>query len=116
MTDIAVDLSEYSIQIICPGVHVSTGAAFAMMQPSPAVFDLHMLPSLPVAQWKEFVSNDFEGPVFSRHPLLADIKQHLYDQGALYASMSGSGSSIYGILPKGERSKAGAGLQDFYLE
>ena len=99
MTEIAVDLSRYHIEVVCPPVHVSTGQAFAMMTPHPAPYDLRLLPNLPLEQWKEHISNDFEVPVFLQHPELAAIKQQLYDRGAIYASMSGSGSALYGIFP-----------------
>ena len=103
MTGIALDLSGYSIQLICPGLHVATGKAFGMLTPAPAKFDLRQLATLPITEWKEHVVNVFEGPVFAQHPVLSSIKQQLYDQGALYASMSGSGSAIFGIFNKGMR-------------
>jgi len=100
---IALDLSAYSIQLLCPDIHVSTASAFQMLQPRPASFDLRNIASLPIEEWKEKVTNDFENPVFDAHPQLSDLKQQLYEQGALYASMSGSGSSIYGIYNKGKK-------------
>jgi len=98
-----VDLSAYSIQIICPEVHISTKAAFGMITPRKPLFDLRRLPELPVEQWKGNISNDFEDPVFMQHPELLSIKQQLYEQGAVYASMSGSGSALYGIFEKGKK-------------
>jgi 4-diphosphocytidyl-2-C-methyl-D-erythritol kinase len=103
VSPVTVDLSAYSIQLICPRVHVSTRDAFSSIVPKPAPFDLSQLGSLPLPEWKHTISNDFETPVFSLHPVLADIKAQLYAQGAVYASMSGSGSAIYGIFKKGER-------------
>lgn len=101
MQPVAVDLSAYSIQLICPQVHVSTAAAFKMITPKPAAFDLRQLPVLPIERWKDNVSNDFEAPVFAQHPELAAIKEQLYAQGAIYAAMSGSGSTLFGIFSKG---------------
>jgi 4-diphosphocytidyl-2-C-methyl-D-erythritol kinase len=95
---ITLDLSEYRIELVCPQIHVSTKEAFSMLTPKPASFDLRKLASLPVREWKDHISNDFEAPVFARHPELKKIKQELYDKGALYASMSGSGSAVYGIF------------------
>jgi 4-diphosphocytidyl-2-C-methyl-D-erythritol kinase len=117
MTEIAIDLSDYSIQLICPQVHVSTAAAFKMITPQPAAFDLRLLPRLPVAQWKDKIANDFEVPVFKQHPVLAEIKNQLYDGGAVYASMSGSGSSIFGLFPKGEKAeiKVNVAFESFYI-
>lgn len=118
MQDCAIDLSAYSIQLICPTVHVSTRAAFGMITPRPAPFHLAQLPALPIEDWKHHISNDFEVPVFSQHPALANIKQQLYAQGALYASMSGSGSALYGIFRKGERATINAAVdfRDVYTD
>ncbi len=118
MTNISVDLSAYSLQLICPKVHVSTRDAFGMMIPKSASFDLRHLGTLPVSRWKGNISNDFETPVFSHHPVLATIKQQLYDQGAIYASMSGSGSALYGIFPKGQRAVITADVvfKDVFME
>jgi len=118
MNDISLDLSAYSIQLICPQVHVSTAKAFGMITPRPAAFDLRTLGSLPVEQWKHNINNDFEIPVFSQYPVLENIKQQLYDQGALYAAMSGSGSSVFGIFPKTQKAdiKANIAFQSFYIE
>ncbi len=103
MQPISIDLSAYSIQIVCPQVHVSTAAAFKMITPKPAPFDLRELSTMPINEWKDVVSNDFEAPVFAQHPQLAAIKQQLYDAGAIYAAMSGSGSTVYGFFKKDGR-------------
>jgi 4-diphosphocytidyl-2-C-methyl-D-erythritol kinase len=118
MHPISVNLSAYSIQLICPEVHVSTAAAFAMMQPKPATFHLKQLPDLPIKDWKDQVINDFEMPVFAQHPELQSIKQQLYNQGAIYASMSGSGSAIYGIFEKEKKAQINAevGFKEFYVQ
>lgn len=118
MTNIALDLSAYSIQLICPKVHVSTRDAFGMMVPKSALFDLQHLGTLPVNRWKGTISNDFETPVFNHHPVLATIKNQLYEQGALYASMSGSGSALYGIFPKNTRAviTADVAFKDVFME
>jgi 4-diphosphocytidyl-2-C-methyl-D-erythritol kinase len=118
MADVDIDLSPYSIQLICPEVHVSTGAAFGMIAPKPATYPLDRLTMLAVEDWQGNIGNDFEGPVFKLHPELAVIKQQLYAQGALYASMSGSGSAIYGIFLKGKRADVtvGVGFKEFYVE
>lgn len=100
---ITLDLSDYTIQIICPEVHISTVIAFSNIQPKPAAFDLRGLYQLPVEDWKTQVFNDFERPVFKAHPELAEIKEQLYKQGAVYAAMSGTGSTIYGIFKKGQQ-------------
>lgn len=118
MKPIRINLSGFSIQLICPHVHVSTGKAFQMITPKAASFDLRNLASLPVTAWKEHISNDFEQPVFAQHPQLSDIKQQLYNQGALYASMSGSGSTIYGLFHKAQQAliKTDIPFENFYIE
>jgi 4-diphosphocytidyl-2-C-methyl-D-erythritol kinase len=114
MQNVDIDLSAYSIQLICPEVHVSTAAAFKIINPKQAAFDLKKLPEIPVERWVEYVSNDFEEPVFIQHPELAAIKQQLYDAGAIYAAMSGSGSTLYGIFEKGKR--MGTNYPTHYLQ
>ena len=118
MSDINVQLAGYSIQLICPAVHVATGKAFQAITPRAAGFDLSTLGNVPVTKWKNCISNDFEVPVFAQHPVLSDIKQELYAQGAVYAAMSGSGSSIFGIFPKGRKAvvKADIPFKMVYME
>ena len=117
MTPITLDLSAYSIQLICPAVHVSTGKAFGMITPQPAPFALEKLATLPIEEWKNHISNDFETPVFTQHPELATIKQQLYNAGALYAAMSGSGSAIFAIFRKGQKAeiKVEVEYKEFYV-
>lgn len=119
LSPVVLDLSQYSIQVICPKVHVSTAAAFSKITPKPSPFNLVDIQSLPVEQWKDFVFNDFEVPVFEIHPQLAEMKQKLYDDGALYASMSGSGSAVYGIFREGKQSQSFSEYEDietYYFE
>lgn len=118
MTALELNLSGYSLLLICPEVHISTGKAFGMITPRPAPFNLQELAKLSVPEWKDHISNDFEEPVFTQHPELAGIKQQLYTGGAVYASMSGTGSSIYGLFPKGRRTGIETTLkyEIFFLE
>jgi 4-diphosphocytidyl-2-C-methyl-D-erythritol kinase len=102
LTPIDLDLSEYSIQLVCPEVHITTAAAFANIKPKPANINLAQLPSIGVSEWKDVLYNDFETTIFTAHPKLAALKQSLYEQGAIYAAMSGTGSTIYGIFEKGK--------------
>jgi len=97
-TPVGLDLSAYNIVLVKPDIHVSTAEAYAGMQPLPHEEHLPELVQQPVETWKGQVKNDFERMVFEKYPAIADVKQKLYAAGALYASMSGSGSSVYGIF------------------
>ncbi len=88
---------QYWIQLINPGIHVSTAEAYAGVQFSGNDVSLEACLMQPVETWKYTIHNDFEHSVFARHPSLKQIKEQLYREGALYASMSGSGSTIFGI-------------------
>lgn len=102
LSPIELDLKGYTLLIVKPEIHVSTADAFAGITTHRPSFDLRFLPFLPVDQWKDKVVNDFETTVFERHPELAEIKEGLYQSGALYASMSGSGSALYAIYKDSE--------------
>lgn len=97
---IGLNLGNYSFLLVHPGIHVNTAWAFSQITASGETDSLEKLISLPVEQWKEVLKNDFEAPVMSHHPALQEIKDQLYASGAIYASMSGSGSCFYGIFPK----------------
>ncbi|MDE5773420.1 MAG: 4-(cytidine 5'-diphospho)-2-C-methyl-D-erythritol kinase [Muribaculaceae bacterium] len=84
--------------IVKPDVYVSTREAFAGITPHPSATSLRDVYSRPVSVWREFMHNDFEESIFPQHPELAVIKQQLYGHGAIYAQMSGSGSSIFGLF------------------
>lgn len=115
MQAIPLDLSNYSIQVICPGIHVSTAAAFKLIDPQPAAFDLRRINALPIEEWKLHIHNDFEKPVFQLHPEIGAIKEYLYAQGALFASMSGSGSAVFGIFEKGKKAETKSFAETFYI-
>lgn len=90
--------SGYQLYLVKPETSVSTAEAYAGVRPSmPETSPAEWIHS-PISEWKEKVRNDFEETVFKAYPLIAEIKNELYHQGALYASMSGSGSAVYGIF------------------
>lgn len=97
---IALDLSAYAIVLLNPGIHISTSLAFSNINIGKNPDDLRLLISKHISTWRESIVNDFEEPVFAAYPEIAQIKATLYEAGALYASMSGSGSSVYGIFSK----------------
>ncbi len=100
LTPLELDLSGLFICLVHPAVHVSTAEAYGLLSPRPAPFDLRELASIPRDQWTEKVSNDFEAPVSKLHPVVTTIKEKLYQQGAFYAAMSGSGSAVYGLFDR----------------
>ena len=93
-----VDLSGYNIVLVKPDIHISTAEAYSGVRPKEPQTSLQELISLPVEMWQGQIKNDFEEHIFKLHPSLSQIKEELLKQGALYASMSGSGSAIYGIF------------------
>ena len=99
---IPLSLKGYQILIIKPDVFVSTREAFANIHPHHPEYSIKEAIKRPVNEWKEILINDFEDSVFPQHPVIGEIKAELYRKGAVYASMSGSGSSVYGLFePEG---------------
>lgn len=97
---IPLDLSSYDFIVINPGIHIDTGLAFANITPAVPQKSVKEIILMPVKNWKQELRNDFEIPVFQKFPEIAAIKNELYNAGAVYASMSGSGSTVYGIFSK----------------
>lgn len=93
-----IDLSNYYLILVKPAVHVSTAAAYEGITPSIPSTSLKDLIHLPLENWKQVLKNDFEATVFRKYPETEQIKTRLYEAGALYAAMSGSGSSVFGIF------------------
>lgn len=98
LNPVSMSLKGYTILLVKPHVSVSTAEAYASLTPKQPEIPLAEAIKRPVAEWKDCVFNDFETTVFAKYPLLADIKQTLYSLGAVYASMSGSGSTLYGLF------------------
>lgn len=93
-----LSLRGHSLVLVKPATAVSTREAYGGIRPRRPQYDLRESLARPVETWKDTVKNDFEATVFPSHPEIAAIKATLYDMGALYASMSGSGSSVFGIF------------------
>jgi len=89
--------SLYAI-VLYPNFGISTQKAYAGIQPNPAPGHLPDLVKSPMPTWKHTIKNDFEKTLFVEYPLLAEIKQDMYEMGAIYAAMSGSGSTIFGLF------------------
>ena len=97
---IDLDLSGMYLLIVKPDVFISTKEAYSMVSPKSPTLSLKEIVTRPLYEWKELMKNDFEDPIFKKYPQICKIKQQLYELGATYASMSGSGSSLYGIFNK----------------
>jgi 4-diphosphocytidyl-2-C-methyl-D-erythritol kinase len=100
LTPINLDLSAYQFVLVHPGKHISTAWAFQQLTPHSKSESIASIIQKPIGEWKNYLVNDFETPVFKAEPTLLHIKEQLYQLGAFYASMSGSGSSLFGIFPK----------------
>ncbi|WP_426791373.1 4-(cytidine 5'-diphospho)-2-C-methyl-D-erythritol kinase [Sphingobacterium sp. WOUb80] len=95
---LSLNLDEYHIAVIMPNIHISTAEAYAGVQPKAPEVNLEEAIRLPIQEWKFHIRNDFEEGIFEHYPLLKEIKEALYQKGAIYAAMSGSGAAIYGIF------------------
>lgn len=96
--DVDLSLKDYWFVLVKPDIHVSTKDAFSLISPTMPEQSLKDIVALPVTEWKSLMMNDFEKSVFAQYPAISSIKDQLYDLGAVYASMSGSGSSVFGIF------------------
>ena len=94
----SVNLKDYSLVLIKPALSVSTSVAYRGVEPKVPEYSLKESVKLPIELWKERIQNRFEKGIFYSFPQIKLIKERLYSEGALYASMSGSGSSVYGIF------------------
>jgi len=99
---VVLHLSAYRFVLVNPGIHISTAQAFSLCTPREEGPSLRDIVQAPVSTWPGHLHNDFEEPVFRLHPELRSIKETLYAHGAVYASLTGSGSSIYGIFEKAQ--------------
>lgn len=100
-SSIQANLSGYYILAVYPGVHSNTRDAYNGLAPKmPAENLRHVIENIPVQQWKHHLVNDFEASIFAKYPAVGGLKQTLYNSGAIYASMSGSGSAVFGIFDK----------------
>ncbi len=97
---IKLDLSDYKFLIVNPGIHISTNEAFSSITPTPMLKSIKEIVQQPIHTWKKELRNDFEEALFKKYVEIKNIKNKLYDAGAIYASMTGSGSTVYGIFKK----------------
>ena len=98
MQEIKFSLSAYKILVINPGIHVSTKELFKEISPKTPSKKIKKIIHQPIETWKNELKNDFEPIVFSKHPEIKKLKESLYKHNAVYASMTGTGSTVYAIF------------------
>jgi 4-diphosphocytidyl-2-C-methyl-D-erythritol kinase len=98
LSTVELDLSNIFLVLLNPGIHVGTKEAYDGVSVSEDVISIEEIVQKPIEQWKELLKNDFETSVFQRHPEIEKLKEVLYQSGAIYAAMSGSGSSVFGLF------------------
>ena len=116
MTPIELDLAGYWLVLIKPDANVSTREAYAGVVPAIPELSLTERLQKPIAEWQGCVKNDFEKSVFAAHPIIGEIKQELIDAGATYASMSGSGSTVFGLFASKEAAEKMAQYTPYIFE
>ena len=100
LTEFHLDLSGYYLKVINPEIHVGTQEAYAGITFSDDSSGVEEVLKQPISEWKNLLKNDFEPSIFKRYPLIEELKDQLYTEGAMYAAMSGSGSTLFGIFEK----------------
>ena len=100
LQQIDINLTNYKIMIINPGIHSDTKWAFSKIIPKEPKISILQIISQPIETWKDQLLNDFEAPLITEYPQIKEIKEALYQKGAVYASLSGSGSCVFGIFTK----------------
>ncbi len=100
---VSIDLAGQFIVIVIPAVHIATSEAYRFVVPGAPKHAIREVVGFAEDLWKNMLVNDFEIPVTSKFPVIGKIKQQLYDAGAIYASMSGSGAAVYGLFAEDPR-------------
>jgi 4-diphosphocytidyl-2-C-methyl-D-erythritol kinase len=98
--DISLSLKGKFIVLVYPNLHISTAEAYASVKPQKPAVNLLEALQRPLPEWRHSIKNDFEGGLFLKYPILSQIKEKMYKKGAIYSSLTGSGSTIYGIFEK----------------
>jgi 4-diphosphocytidyl-2-C-methyl-D-erythritol kinase len=100
MENIKLDLSMYEIRLVDSKIHINTKNAYSNIVPKSQKLKLSELIKKPIRLWKDLITNDFEQTVFKNYPKLSKVKENLYEKGAIFSSMTGTGSTIYGLFKK----------------
>lgn len=109
---IELDLSAYKMLVVRPNIPVSTKEAFSLIKPHAPVKNCLDIVRQPVETWKDELVNDFETSVFALHPEIGELKERMYAEGAVYAAMSGSGSSVFGLFRESPDENSFVGCMD----
>jgi 4-diphosphocytidyl-2-C-methyl-D-erythritol kinase len=96
--DFTLNLKGKFVVLVNPDIHISTAEAYSGVSPKKPQIALKTALSQPISEWKKIVKNDFEEKLLLKYPTIAEVKETLYQSGAVYASMTGSGSTVYGIF------------------
>lgn len=116
LEQINCDLSSYQFLIVNPGIHIGTKWAFSKIQPVMPQQSIKQIIQQPVETWKEILTSDFEKPVTQYYPQLKSLKEKLYEFGALYAAMTGSGSTFFGIYPKTQKLETNIFPEEYFVK
>ena len=100
-----LSLKQYVFVLVNPGIHVNTAEAFSKITPAPPGKSIKAIIQQPITTWKDELKNDFEESVSRQYPAISEIKKTLYAKGAIYTSMTGSGSTVYAIFEKNVKSE-----------
>ena len=109
----SLSLKSLFFVVVNPNTHIGTAEAYQSLIPKEPEVDLRTILKAPISEWKDKLVNDFETPVFKKFPEVRKVKEKLYELGALYAAMSGSGSSVYGLFENSQ--SVSAHFPDHYL-
>lgn len=100
MQPIDLDLSDYKIVLVNPQIHIGTGWAFSNIAPQVPATSIQEIIQQPVITWKDVLVNDFQTPAIQQYPAIGEAIHQLYQQGAIYSAMTGSGSTVFGLFEK----------------
>jgi 4-diphosphocytidyl-2-C-methyl-D-erythritol kinase len=100
LENIKVDLKGRFLVLVKPAVQISTAEAYGSITPAFSKNRIKEVVEMDISNWKSLLRNDFEHPLFGKYPVISEVKEKFYQAGAIYASMSGSGSAVYGIFEK----------------
>ncbi len=112
---IDLSLSQYKLLLVNPGILISSKEAYSGVSPKKQKQSLKELLNKPVDTWKDFIHNDFEDTVFLKYPQIQKLKGSMYKAGAVYASMTGSGSTIFGLFREIDREEARSVFSDCFF-